>query len=433
VLFSGGDSPLIERREVNLAAARRHTRFMRFLKSCLLLGMAGIAATVGYFIVMSAIQPPPVIDPDIARGEDRAVINPRYTGYDANGTPFEITASSAEREQPGSNVMQLAAPRLDMTGERNPSSMVEAVVGRYDQDAHLLELRDGVAFRTSDGYAFESENAVVYVDEGRVVGDRPIRGEGPIGSIRADEFEIQNNGEAVVFIGQVEAVLYPDRTEGVFVVSDGEDGAAVEASDEAAAQSDETIAGETVGDFEPVQADVVENQSTGEIATDGGPIYITADRSEFLVDENLNRWSGAVIVSQGDARLMADEMDFHFDDPDESGARTINRIDARGGVSYSTPNETARGDEGVYLAETDTINITGRVDLVQGASRLSGEFFEANLATGEYRMRESRSRASGQSDRVRGVLRVEDLDSGGGGSETSNPDGDQPQTPPDAP
>lgn len=110
-----------------------------------------------------------------------------------------------------------------------------------------------------------------------------------------------------------------------------------------------------------------------QISRQGGPIDITADSTEFVSDENVNRWVGRVNVRQGDARLLADRMDVFFTPGTDGQPRVIERIEATGSVAYVTPLEIARGDRGVYLATTEKIRLTGNVTLIRGDSTLSGE------------------------------------------------------------
>ena len=390
VLFSGVDNSVVERREVTLKSARRRSQFIAAFRIVLLASMAGLAATVIFYIVSSASQPPVQIDPVVASGEER-MVNPRYTGYDANGTPFELTASSAQRQRPGSSIMQLDAPRLDMTSERSPSSIVEAVRGVYDLEERTLELRGGVRFRTEDGYEFESENAIAYLDDGLVEGDRPIRGEGPIGRISALSFEIRDNGGAVAFIGDVDATLYPENTRGAIAAPGGDRAAS-------AARGGPTFNAE------------------------GGPIHIVADITEFVPAENVNRWQGGVIVTQADARFQADHMDIFFVE-DAAGARTINNIAAAGSVAYVTPRETARGESGAYDAAAERIVLRAPEDdpvvLVRGTSRATGPELVVDLPTGEATFTGGASQGSG-AGRITGVLGASDLDRIDNGGETSN-------------
>ena len=60
----------------------------------------------------------------------------------------------------------------------------------------------------------------------------------------------------------------------------------------------------------------------------------------------------------------------------------INRIDASGGVTVTSPSETARGDFAVYDLDEGLITMVGNVRLERGGSFLSGGRLTIDLDTG---------------------------------------------------
>lgn len=149
--------------------------------------------------------------------------------------------------------------------------------------------------------------------------------------------------------------------------------------------------------------------AAAQIGREGGPIDITADRTEFLDGEHISRWIGRVDVRQGSARLLADRMDVHFAadaGPGELGA--IEKIEAVGSVRYEAGDEVARGDRGVYLASTEQIELTGNVTLVRGSSTLIGERLIVDPSVGRSTIVGARGSANTSSNRVRAVFSGED-------------------------
>jgi lipopolysaccharide transport protein LptA len=321
--------------------------------------MLGLSGSVAFFIVRSALNPLPAIDPSSVGGQIR-MVNPRFTGRDADGTPYEITAQAAERPDAAADVTELTAPQLKFSDPDAPSAVVDATRGLFDQAAQTLDLLNGVSFRTDNGYEFESEHARAYVEDGRVVGDRMIMGAGPLGSIQAQGFEILDGGDKVIFSGDVKARLYPDRPE------------TAPTSDVPGA----TLAPDALMPSSQAAPPVEEEGSDAaapqaQISRQGGPIDITADAAEFVSPEDVVRWIGRVHVRQGDAELRSDRMDVFFAEDDEGGrSQEIVRIVADGSVIYTTPAQTARGDHGVYTVADEKIHLTGRVRLIEGADVL---------------------------------------------------------------
>ncbi len=169
--------------------------------------------------------------------------------------------------------------------------------------------------------------------------------------------------------------------------------------------------------------------AAAQIGREGGPIDITADRTEFLDSEGVSRWIGKVDVRQGDARLVADQMDVYFKPGPNGGPGEITRIVATGSVAYITPREVARGQRGVYSLETDRMEIEGDVVLIRGEDTLTGEKLIVEPSLGRaFLDSEASSRGVSGGDRVRAVFsstNVENQDAGG--APTNAPE--TPETP----
>ncbi|MEE2526967.1 LPS export ABC transporter periplasmic protein LptC [Hyphobacterium sp. HN65] len=192
------------RRATTLTAARRRTRFVRLLR----LGLVGLTGLIVALIIAQIVwrslgteeQAPVTV------GEDARMINPRFTGRDENGTPYVVTADAAIRRR-GEDVRltELESPQLDydLIAADDEAEGVLARTGLFDADARTLDLNADVRFRTRSGYEFLADHARIFLAEERVVGDSTVEGEGPLGTIRSDAYEILDGGNRVVFTGNV--------------------------------------------------------------------------------------------------------------------------------------------------------------------------------------------------------------------------------------
>ena len=134
------------------------------------------------------------------------------------------------------------------------------------------------------------------------------------------------------------------------------------------------------------------------------PIEITADALEVRQDQGIAVFTGTVSAIQGDLVLRADTLRVHYRRGDESDAGfpgAISRIDAQGGVFFSTPSENAKGDNGVYDVGKGTITLVGAVVLTRGKNVLSGSRLELSLATGRTKLYSDGADGDG---RVRGLF-----------------------------
>ncbi len=70
----------------------------------------------------------------------------------------------------------------------------------------------------------------------------------------------------------------------------------------------------------------------------------------------------------------------------EGDNNRVKRVEAFGNVLIATATDVARGDRGVYSAETGIATISGNVKLTRGQSQLEGDVAEVNMDTGVSRL-----------------------------------------------
>jgi len=108
------------------------------------------------------------------------------------------------------------------------------------------------------------------------------------------------------------------------------------------------------------------------------PVRGSADTAEYKPGLTILR--GQVDVRQADTRILADVMNIYSASERAPGAggsgafEDVSKIEAIGNFYYITPEQEVRGEQGVYLATTETFTVTGDVILLQG---------EDNVVTGE--------------------------------------------------
>ncbi|CAA9488995.1 MAG: COGs COG1934 [uncultured Sphingomonadaceae bacterium] len=111
----------------------------------------------------------------------------------------------------------------------------------------------------------------------------------------------------------------------------------------------------------------------------GAPVDVSADRIE--VQDRVDRaiFSGSVRVKQGNLRLAADRVTLAYS---TAGGIEIDRIDASGGVTVTSPTERATGRFGIYDTDRRLITLVGDVVLNRGANELRGGRLAIDLTSG---------------------------------------------------
>lgn len=138
--------------------------------------------------------------------------NPEFSGVDARGNPYEITAISATRRPEREAIVELKAPRA-VTAGGGEQSVVAAAAGVFNTEDKKLLLKDGVTFEHAigrDNYVLTTSAATVSIDDQTVVSDNGVDGAGPGGAtLKADRMNADNRKGVVVFEGNVSMRLYP--------------------------------------------------------------------------------------------------------------------------------------------------------------------------------------------------------------------------------
>ncbi len=89
------------------------------------------------------------------------------------------------------------------------------------------------------------------------------------------------------------------------------------------------------------------------------------------------------------------------------GAQNVRRIEARGGVTVLTKDQSASGDLGIYDLKTRTITLSGNVVVSQGQNVIHGERVIVDTETGNARVESGGSGAGANaagSGRVRALI-----------------------------
>lgn len=133
------------------------------------------------------------------------------------------------------------------------------------------------------------------------------------------------------------------------------------------------------------------------------PVDVAADRIEVQDREDRALFIGNVVVRQAGLTLTTERLRIAY----SSGQGIeIDRLDASGGVTVRSANETARGDFAVYDLDRSIITMVGNVRLAQGRSELMGSRLTIDLASGRAVMDGGPAGVERQGGRVTGRFTV---------------------------
>lgn len=132
--------------------------------------------------------------------------NPFYHGFDKNNLPFSVQAEEAVQKDADTVVMKNL--KADMSTKDSKWVALHAGAGEMKNAAKLLTLTKNVDMFYDGGYEFRTDRAFVDINKGAASGDRPVEGQGPMGTLNADRFSVTNRGENIRFDGNVKVMIY---------------------------------------------------------------------------------------------------------------------------------------------------------------------------------------------------------------------------------
>lgn len=156
-----------------------------------------------------------------------------------------------------------------------------------------------------------------------------------------------------------------------------------------------------------------------QLSGSGGPIDIAAQELELIDAQHLAIWRGDVEALQGGNRMRAEQINIYFAGSGGASAGApgrnwgpITRIEATGTVYFVTPQQTARGDRGVYEFGSNTVTLSGNVIVAQGKSVVRGDRLVVDVKSGRATMA-SAAKGRNAAGRVRGVFYPNDAQNPG--------------------
>ncbi len=191
--------------------ALRYSRFVLVMKRVLPIA-AGllIAAVIAYSLVPRQSE-----KLSLATGNwtiinnDLTMTKPRLTGTDRRGNPFVVTAEAAVQDSNNVRRATLRSIQADMTLDKNRWLNATAAGGFIDMNMGTLALNGGIAIFSDDGYEVHTERADIDLKKGLFHGPVAVNGQGPTGTFRADNFDIDRDSGVLQLHGHVHMTIEP--------------------------------------------------------------------------------------------------------------------------------------------------------------------------------------------------------------------------------
>jgi len=190
--------------------ALRYSRFVALMKRVLSLGaFLIIAAVLSFFFVQRLPRQLQMSYERLGHIEnDLTMVKPRLTGVDAKGNPFVITADTAVQDAHNAKKASLKNLEADLTMDKQNWINARARNGMVDMTTGQLELDGGIDVFTATGYELHSKSASANLKQNVIHGHEPVTGQGPQGTLRADEFHADRATNILTLSGHVRMTLF---------------------------------------------------------------------------------------------------------------------------------------------------------------------------------------------------------------------------------
>ena len=133
------------------------------------------------------------------------------------------------------------------------------------------------------------------------------------------------------------------------------------------------------------------------------PVDVAADRVEVQDRNDRALFVGNVVVNQGSLTLSTSRLRLAYS---SAAGLEIDRLDASGGVTVRSGNETARSDFAVYDLDQRIITMIGNVALTQDRNTIQGSRLTIDLESGRAVMDGGPRGVEGTGGRVTGTFTV---------------------------
>jgi lipopolysaccharide export system protein LptC len=203
--FPPGGAAALRRRQ-RMEQWRRRSRLIHFMRRALPATIVAVLALLVGWVVVRGV----LVRFNDLRNASGALIhmsNARFYGRDGDQKAYILGASEAARDNLDPHRIVLTGPILALDAGDPRERHISADQGVYRDDTKILLLHGHVSLRDPDGDNLITDQAIVDTAHGSIAGQGRVSGSGPTGTITAESFAVFDQGQRVVFRGEVHSVM----------------------------------------------------------------------------------------------------------------------------------------------------------------------------------------------------------------------------------
>lgn len=198
-----------------------YSRFVEFMRVALFAGAAVLVISVVLYSSFwgrkdgISIFLPSETD----KGQDLHMTNPIFIGHDSGNRPIEVTAERAVQDVENPDLVHLEKIKgklqIKPSGKASPGDLTQITLaarqGNFNTKSENILLQGNVQLRSNTGYLFAAQEVEVDLQQNEIRSSKPVHGEGELINIDAETFRVWDNGNHILFSGNVKTRFFPDR------------------------------------------------------------------------------------------------------------------------------------------------------------------------------------------------------------------------------
>ncbi len=133
------------------------------------------------------------------------LFNPKMRSLDQRGRPYTVTAVTAT--QVDNETAKFEKPDSSLELEDGRQLKITAEQGQFKESSNHLEYHQNVKLQDNEGYELRTQSAGLDLTTKVAEGHVPVEGEGPTGTISAEGFKVDQEGNRIHFTGKSHLVI----------------------------------------------------------------------------------------------------------------------------------------------------------------------------------------------------------------------------------
>ena len=192
------------------AFGRGYSHFVKVLK--FILPLAALAVIVVLIVCLSETPQQPMLsslpmEEKTTPGQIE-MVQARYEGVDNENRPYTVTADEAVRDVDSPDIVLFEKPLADIMLQDKTWVAVKALAGQLDNKTKFLSMKEDVTVFHDSGYEIRLQDLRIDLKQKTAVTDLPVRVQGPMGFIAAQNLSVKDQGDLIVFGGPATLTIF---------------------------------------------------------------------------------------------------------------------------------------------------------------------------------------------------------------------------------